>query len=238
MSRASLLFLIFFFPVMLFSQNSPGVPPGTIRMPDGLYIDRVPVTNLMYLEFLSSVGSFWDSEMHQTIQNLPKYAVNPKFRELNTDETTEQIFVRNPDQDKLRDPKYRQDPVVQISKREAEMFCRWRTDMVMLLWAIRSRNAKERKEYPAEIRYRLPGTEEYEAIKTHFSDIGKLEDRDKFPSAGKYNSEPTGEVIFYDLAEITYDNEIFGEKEVNPETLPNESVGFRCVCEVVETPSY
>ncbi|GAL76607.1 hypothetical protein JCM19275_1755 [Nonlabens ulvanivorans] len=51
------------------------IPPGTIKLTDNLYIDRVPVTNLMYSEFLDHLGNYWSEKKHEKMKSYPSYGL-------------------------------------------------------------------------------------------------------------------------------------------------------------------
>lgn len=155
MKKTFSVFLILISTFLSYSQNVKNIklpnkltiiPPGTIAINDSLYIDKAPVNNVMYHEFLKSVNTFWNLSMHDSIKKIPTFNLPKKFysnnskinknnelygkMNLNNNSTLiNQITIDN----YFNHPKYNYNPVLQISKEQAELFCKWRTDMVMLL---------------------------------------------------------------------------------------------------------
>lgn len=237
MLKFNFLFLFFLFPFILLSQDWVEVPPGTSRITDNLYIDQVPVTNLMYLEFLRSADNFWSPEMHQTIKDLPKFGVTKNLQEDNKiqkgPEGFDSYLSRPSNWEEIRHPNNKYDPMVQITKREAELFCRWRTDMVMLRWATEAKTSAEREKFPEKIKYRLPTREEIEMAKIHFSERNEFEVMNENSPADLKSEEGQPKFMLYNLYEFTRDG-LYGasSEKATPVLFPNENTGFRCICEV------
>lgn len=154
-------FVWFLFAGIAYGQNETETPPGTLKLNDSLFIDKIPVTNAMYIEFLKSKDKFWSLKKHEEIKKMPSYGIKKENLGIDSETLTNthlkiiSNFAKE-EKDYFTHPKYRQYPVLNITKAEAKEFCLWRTDMVLLLWAIKSENKQQRAEYPGVIKYRLP----------------------------------------------------------------------------------
>lgn len=261
------------------SQHVP--PPGTIHLKDNLYIDKVPVSNIAYREFLFSVQHFWTEETHAIIDSLPLYGLD-----LSQDDAG--IYITNkkgvslvdssnlaPDEtllermeipgDLVVDPAiglttstynnvqaYNNYPVVYVTHEQAAMFCKWRTDWVMLHYAISSANKSERKKYFPKITYRLITQEEWQYAYNNnaelvLSDFGTRQVSQKtFANYKPTNSraeEASFSIYANNFAELLLEKKsIIGvlwntssndsKKIITKSYAPASNVGFRCVCEV------
>lgn len=247
MGKHFLYLFIFFLVYQVSGQTTdpyyiPATPPGTLKLNDSLYIDKTPVTNQMYREFLASLENFWSPEKHDSIIAYPKFNLDKKIRESlenrNTFTTVDRLMLKKKvfaDKDYLFDTRYNNHPVLNISREEAEMFCLWRTDMVMLLWAYNSDNEEERSMFPSEVKYRLPKLEEYQEAVNFFSNRNKIEmTREKSPLRLKLKVNKPQTFTLHRISEFTLGNSFFWEnwRSEIPTGEPNDYTGFRCVCEV------
>ena len=70
------------FLAMLFSCASKReliAPVGTIRLNDTLFIDKYPVTNYGYLEFLNSVSAYWSYRTSDSLRNIEPYGYTDAY---------------------------------------------------------------------------------------------------------------------------------------------------------------
>lgn len=51
-------------------------PPGTVKLNDTTYIDRYPITNFEYLEFLNSVSAYWSLRTSDSLSQLKPYGLS------------------------------------------------------------------------------------------------------------------------------------------------------------------
>ncbi|SFC95942.1 Sulfatase-modifying factor enzyme 1, partial [Zunongwangia mangrovi] len=213
------------------SQEILVAPPGTIFLEDSLYIDKAPVTNKMFLEYLTAkhflrrkgFNSF--SEFHEsTDQKFDKIiTLYPSFlKNLKKEKSllTKKGYFEN--------IKYEYSPVLRISKEQAKDFCTWRTEMVEYLWLNMD------KPVTQSIQYRLPRKDELILAQKIFSKrkIFKF-DNGRNPTKFKTDKK-ISDFIKYNISEFTISEEIFGDnwKGISPIDFPNEVTGFRCVCEI------
>ncbi len=231
-----------------YSQNKYRSPPGTYKINDSLYIDQMPVTNIMYLEFLESLLSFWSLEKHEELKTSPRfnrkktkeivYDYNAKPTSLLTEMSINDTLKIN---DSLKasleylwHPKYSDHPVLQITKEQAEMYCLWRTDMVMYLYAT-AKNEKRRNKHPRETIYRLPSQEELLNAKNYFKKHEEFtKTTEKSPLNINFKDIKFSRLIFLNISEYTRDSIPYGTnwKNKTPTIFPNDYTGFRCICEV------
>ncbi len=216
---------------IVFSQEKFETPPGTIFLKDNLFIDKTPVTNIMFLEYLTvkditrkkgfnSFSDFHkstDEKFDKLIISYPSYlkTLNQKGSFL-----TKKNYFEN--------TKYEYSPVLRITKEQAMDFCKWRTEMVLYSWA------NKNKTINYNINYRLPQEGEMNLAKEYFSQRNKFEFYDgKNPTKFKTDKN-VNSFIIYNISEFTITENIFGNnwKNNSPTEFPNEITGFRCVCEI------
>jgi formylglycine-generating enzyme required for sulfatase activity len=245
------IFIVLFFifqATVTYSQYRHS-PPGTSKINDSIYIDQLPVTNVMYLEFLDRLQSFWSLEKHEEFKTAPKFGrpkVTPVYTypndlkktplliEMSINETLTINDSLKTHSQYLINPKYSHHPVLQVTREQAEMFCLWRTDMVMYLYAT-AKNERRRNKYPKEIRYRLPTQEELIQAKTFFKEQKEFSfSKEESPLHLQLNDIKFRSFIFLNISEYTTDSIPFGSNWRNnaPTTFPNDYTGFRCICEV------
>lgn len=275
---ACVALILFCHPAKAQEQHVP--PPGTIHLKDNLYIDKVPVSNIAYREFLFSVQHFWTEKTHDIIDTLPSYGLdlneaaggvyitNKKGKtvanadDLKPDESLLQRMTI-PD-DLLVDPSngittneytayhaYNDNPVVYITHEQAEMFCKWRTDWVMLHYAIASGNKNERKKYFPKITYRLITEDEWRYAYSNYAAllstgfIGSDNNQKTFAnykSADSRTNEESFSIYTNNFAELLLEKKsiigVLFKTDANSKNVvtnsyaPASNVGFRCVCEV------
>ncbi|MDD5149635.1 MAG: SUMF1/EgtB/PvdO family nonheme iron enzyme [Flavobacterium sp.] len=241
----NILFIFTFFNI--YSQNKTGTnikskiytPPGTIKLNGSLYIDKTPITNVMYLEFENKVLGGWNLRLHNSIKKLPNYGIDLSIMNLSLDSIEKKSFYSKIKHDinfsitkiinsnyYFNHPKYSHNPVLNITKEQAELFCLWRTDMVQLLLAFESKTIQERKKYPNKILYRLATKQEFEIAEEYFKNIGLLKISKK-ESPLKMEIEKVKQKFYLlNLSELTNNENIYREK--------NNYSSFRCICEITE----
>jgi formylglycine-generating enzyme required for sulfatase activity len=231
-------------------------PPGVLPLNDTLFIDSKPVANIHYAEFLYSVEDFWSPDITDSIQALPLFGIDKRTTLTlikNIKQVKEDLFTKSLQIPKKFYPgidtsvtlkeylalqKIKYIPVTGITYAQAVWFCKWRTDMVRLLYA--TKTAKERPEYYREVTYRLPTETEW---KTSFMRKGKI--KNNFP----FNEEHTNPTPYFESRFITY-KKILSEFLLSDQSLikidsdkkmtilpaynqkNRDEIGFRCVCEV------
>ena len=149
-------------------------------------------------------------------------------------------------------PDFSNYPVLYISYIQAQAYCEWRTDMVMLLFSVYSKNEKQRAKFYTKIRYRLPTIEEWEYAMEKFKDkvFNKMSvyagERCATIEAVPQKKHLEFVYVPYNVAEMTIvDKVAVGLSWRDTDTTDNYSktvsyagprdwLGFRCVCEIVE----
>lgn len=248
MKSVILLIVLFSFSLVNYGQNTTKKntfkynPPGTIKLNDSLYFDVVPVDNLMFAEYIVTKDKMSTHYLKRFLENNPNYNIEiPK--KLGITHPSQPIALIQLDSGTIYDrhPKFSKYPRLGINKEEAKLFCEWRTEMVMLNWAVKSKTKKERKEYPKKIKYRLPTYNEIVEGLNYFGyskqKFRKLDDSPVFPFRLKNKKRPKKAIFLKrNISEITMDSIPFGIYNNDETTFDNsiEYNGFRCVCEIVE----
>jgi len=231
MKKLYILFLIFNLTcINLFSQENLKIPPGTIFLKDNLFIDKVPVNNLMFLEYLTA-KHFIRKKGFTSFADLHK-STDKKFEQLRI---LYPSFLKNLNKkgslltrkNYFENIKYKYSPVLNVTKEQAIDYCKWRTEMVLYSWS--NKNGKNLYK----INYRLPKEREMILAKEYFSERNRLklyggENPTKFKTK---NIEK--DFVLYNISEFTISDIIFGKnwKNDTPREFPNDITGFRCVCE-------
>jgi len=239
-------------------------PPGTVYLNDSVYIDNTLITNQMYFEFLNNIKSFWLPKKSDSIRKLTKVNFDKEKltkRVMTLDEVIQFDLLRlfsgidNENSDfffemfintefkidnvidsktYLVHPEYSKYPILYINKKQAEMFCKWRTDMVILRYRTQYKQKEERAKYYKKINYRLASYDELKFADSIFKNHKKvIKTKEKSPL--KLKPKLTDKkMIFYNISEITFDDKIYGDNWKNnyDDKLPNNYTGFRCICEV------
>jgi hypothetical protein len=243
-------------------------PPGTLLLTDSLYIDHAPVRVVDYLEFLSAIRNSYSPRIHDSIQELPNYGLSKDdvyrlfdktpwdsiyyLKMLTRAWTTYANDIKKYDVDyHIKNPRYYEYPVVNINYKQITEYCKWRTDMVKIHYALISKSEKQRKQYPMVFKYRLPKRKEWDkAIGRFFSKIDKFDKlthkNDDLLSnmAGpypkkksfQYQSGNVGEMLDKYIVTIgfAWDELIdMGSVMYVRWEEPVDWVGFRCVCEIL-----
>jgi formylglycine-generating enzyme required for sulfatase activity len=194
-------------------------PPGTIEVSAIKFVDNLPVTNLMYLEYLNVIDNFETSD----------YPNFKSFLEAEYPNPDQGILIEIPlkcvdielEYDQYSDPQQIRKPVLVQNQIEAEKFCEWRSKMVNHLYSVASDH--KRNALAGKIKYRLPTLAELK----YFRSLFKQGDNYK-----KYN----GKLRDLDHNDSRYvelrRNEFTTNREKN--NYKTEASIFRCVCEIKE----
>lgn len=258
----TLFFGIFYFKLTVAQKIAP---PGTTLLTKSVYIDKGPISNIDYVEFLWSIEGFWSPEFSDSIQKLPSFGIDSA--QLNIAKGSSWILKNKAFIDKMQIPKTKYKnidtvttlkeylavskiinlPVIGITYEQAKTFCKWRSDMVKILYAVYSKDSIERKKYYASINYRLPDAKEYEAAFNKFGKVRRKLNYYKGKEAFPYNIEIASDNIFIvyknliselllskgTLFKITSKKTFLVQKQLNDNSTA-EKIGFRCVCEVTK----
>jgi len=144
-----------FRPVMTYLGHSKYkttfIPPGTVKVDDSTYIDETEISNFMWVEYL-----YWQEKTYGLASNEYKNALPDTLVWKNGISYNEPYVAYY-----LRHSAYRNYPVVGISYEQAVAYCRWRTERVKELYAIKRKEDKK-TFYHLDFEYRLPTKEEWE----------------------------------------------------------------------------
>lgn len=232
--------------------NAANVPPGTIRVNDSLFVDRVPVTNFMYNEFLENLENYWNLKKHDRMQLYPRYDLSQDTvfqpwtgnTRLYMEATYENPKIVVSEHLKLGDysknPRYSYNPAIGLSKFQAELFCLWRSDLANAVYAIRSKSKSKRSKFPYKVNYRLPTQKEMLDIENQVSKRNRITyylDDIYSGLAISYTFkelQERGNLVFMELNEIAEDGVYLPLFNVPLEYYEKEELntGFRCICEV------
>lgn len=151
-------------------------------------------------------------------------------------------------------PFYRNYPIMNISAEQAEMFCRWRSDMVKIVYATTNKDSLEYSKYVKIVKYRLPKETEWikalEIANLNFSAPKNSVHRSTDPIVDLYTYyDKKDKYKFYSfpsyLSELIEDNRYinynwtdslntFDTRIVRPFYSVSPGIGFRCACEVIK----
>ena len=240
----------FWILVILFSFSTQGqelfeVPPGTIKINDTLFIDKGPVDNVMYEEFTGSVQNLWTYSLHDSLKKLKLKNIDDSLLSVSLSPVeNEYIFSKVTEVEDLKisddvsmymyfnHPAYKFNPVVGISKEQAQLFCEWRTDMVNLRWS----TVIDRDGYN-KIKYRLPTEEEFKMAKEYFRERNKLSViyEDSLLKINLEELRETDQFFLYKNSEFTGSGKNYKAlSSLSDDERQSDSyyTFFRCICEV------
>lgn len=216
---------------LLNAQNDLGIPPGTLQLNDSLFIDISPVTNLMFLEYLT-VKEVLKSKGYTSVREFTKGTSENGFPiEMRTLSYPSPLLIEFYLKNKYlkrkgygREYKFRYHPVLNISKKQAIDFCKWRTEMVSHLWLNDEKYASI-KYQSDKISYRLATKNELILANTYFSNLDRvIEFKEKLLKIKQ--DKITSEFTVFPVNELTTSEQLFNDK-------PSfEFTGFRCACEL------
>ena len=210
------------------------IPPGTIKINDSLFIDKTPISNLSYADFEKSISMGWNLQTKDSIKKMPNYGIDLKnLKELpgtNVDYTFYNSIKRNRI-DTINDkvinysyhPKYSSNPVLNISKENAELFCLWRTDMVDLAIASKLKTINKRNDFPNKVTYRLPTNQELMVAEAYFKNKKLLK---------VSNLDLPINMIFDSVKEKFYLVNLYETNSNEVKDKRTKPSIFRCICEI------
>ncbi|MFT6815395.1 MAG: hypothetical protein ACJAZ3_001303 [Sphingobacteriales bacterium] len=260
------LFICLLVPSLVsFSPKKREAPSGTVYVEPGKYIDQVPVNSYQYNEFVTSVKTLWSVKLSDSLKNIPKYNLaNTDIGRMlltGTSQWVDKELIKkaaiskelgiigaNPTYFYYTHQEFYQYPMVNVTMQQAKLYCRWKSDMLMLTYAFGSEDEKDRKKYFEEVNFRLPTADEWS--KANFLNLKSMKAREltstgvrTFPiivtkkDKGKFVhypfnvSEMTAEP--YEAIGLSWkDTEEFITDLIQEYKGPQQWLGFRCLCEV------
>ncbi len=249
--------IIFFISALSFidCNAQKAIPEGTFYIKDNIYIDKEPISNIAYATFLASIEQFWAPQMSDSLRKLPLFGIETKKLFAIRDSTWRwknknlidkmqipKIYYKGVDTNiSLRkylgvQKKIRNIPVAGINYEQAKMYCKWRTDMVLLYYSSKSHTFADRNKFFTKINYRLPKIDEWESAFQKNSYC-----RNKMPFYWEASDSPAydifimynkliSELLLEEGSLIQADSKSY--KIRKDEEVPKNEKGFRCVCEV------
>ncbi|GEM_PF-4239374 len=217
-------------------------PPGTVELSSNLFIDIVPVDNLLMNEFLMHQEELSTQKIDSILMNSGSFGLD-KSLFVNKYKNNKIVLLASIDSSEnyLKNPAYSNYPVINISKTDAIEYCRWRSKAVMLRYATLSKTEEERTKLPKEVLYRLPTSKEIQAALKKFGySKGKRPSNQKIPFLiyrNKYRKKYKKAIFLENnLSEFLFDNIAYGSNwnNSNHTEEPNDFTTFRCVCEIQE----
>ena len=170
-------------------------PPGTVMISDSLYIDKQPIRVIDYLEFLHDIRNSYTPKLHDSINKLPLFNLDPNipnhlYDSLPMDSAFyDRMLTRTwqvVSSDKkaytvdyhLLSSRYYNYPLVNINYYQAFEYCKWRTDRVKMYYAVKSKTLKQRKKYPINFQYRIVKRKEWErTLSMYFEYVTTVSER-------------------------------------------------------------
>ena len=221
--------------------NQNYIPPGTIKLVDTMFIDKQPVTNEMYKEFLRHRDYYWTTESSKMFETLPthnaplpdeiKVLQQNSYADavsslLNIKDTSEVALTNI-----LDNPVYANHPILSIDYKEALLFCKWRSELATLRLNHINKTKKSREQFPKKLYYRLLSESEFVNVINHFKQIDRLKQLPVSEAGTK--DHPEGYLITYNLDELLNDGSLFNIQSANikTDTLSKSKTSFRCICE-------
>ena len=154
-------------------------PPNTVNIGGGVYMDQTEIANIHWLEFIHYLAK--DSTRDRYISMLPDTTViwplskSDIFIGRDGIDSTHQSDPEKMVEHYFRYPGYRYFPVVGVSYEQAEMYCKWRSEAVML--TVNDELAKNNKKFRVKYTYYLPALEEYRKASDSLMERGTLDVR-------------------------------------------------------------
>lgn len=215
---------------ILNAQNDFSIPPGTIQLNDSLFVDKSPVTNLMFIEYLTAKEVLQNNGYGTFSEFVKKTNVTGFPLEMTIIIPSRLLFEFYSNNKYLkrkgygRESKFTYHPVLNVSKKQAAEYCEWRTEMVNHLWKNDERYVFN-KNIVNKISYRLASKNELVHANTLFSNSNTKTEFKEDLLKVKQTKMATGFTIF-PMKELTKSEDVFNQN-------PNyEFNGFRCICEI------
>lgn len=233
-------------------------PPGTIWLNKNIYIDMLPVTNADYSDFIYTAADYYSPETQKEIQNIPTYNLKwKKFFEMLYEIGPDEKYINKieleyfkslswtNDSDKMfsyyDSEEYAYHPVINVSYEQAKEYCKWRTDMVKLAYAMNTKNKKQRSLFYSNFQFRLPtqkewedAYKEFELQEEAFTKPLYIQDYEWFI----YNPGNISEMLLEkgNAIGLSWKDDINTENllKISTYSKPQDWLGFRCVCEILE----
>lgn len=235
--------------ILSFSANAQNKsypsPPGTVQLSDHLYIDAVPINNLMFREYLRYQEKLSEKKLDSILENSNSFGLNAESiigkREIDT--TNQLVWIESTIKKDyyLERPKFQYFPVISVSKSEAISYCRWRSKAVMLNYAVKSKTEEERQSLPKLVTYRLPTSQELEMAVDNFGYSKGIKSNIEgipFLAFRNGNKKKNKKVILIkdNLSEFISNGLVYWANWGNHEPIEdaNDFTTFRCICEVTE----
>jgi hypothetical protein len=218
----------------LYAQLKPVDPPRTIKLKENLFIDRMPVSNIMVIEFevykeIMKEEGFTEIRQYVSYMDKAKEEENPSsLKELN-------YYLKNYDtNEKLSDRDYYDKinflnlPMLTMTAQQAADFCEWRTAMTKYRW-LNDLQSLYKVEKSAKLKYRLASLKELEQAASTFQDQGLYHyinnTRIWKVRLDKDDKDYTLFSIYeFTNSDVVYKDHLNSDKEY-------DFTGFRCLCE-------
>ena len=244
-------------------------PPGTVYLTDTLYIDAYPVKVYDYLKFLESVKLFYNEAFHDSVLKMPRFGVTEEAVQAMLDTfhgdsvlydkllTRSWVSYGNDDRRfdidfRLRGQRYYNYPIVNINIFQMRYYCQWRTDMVMLDYAIKCKTEKKRRKYPWTFEYRMVKRKEWQSALGKYADDVKREKKEGpqrfqpkntvkpyMPERGRdFYYDPANAAETLDQGVLVIDFEYnkqngLGDVSYTHFNKADDWITFRCICEIL-----
>lgn len=215
----------------LFCQDEMIFPPGTIKLNDSVFIDKSPVTNIMFTEYLN-VNKILKNKGYDSFKEFTSATNESGFPiEFRIIRTPSPLLIELYANDKFLNKKgyatesnFTDFPVLNVEKATAMDYCKWRTEMVAHLWMNDDKYIIV-KDLAKKIIYRLAAKEELLNASSMYSNSGNLVTLEG--KLLKIKKEiPPNKFIIFPIAEMTNSDQFFNNQE------DFEYTGFRCICEI------
>lgn len=224
-------FLVFvFFSSTVFSQIEEVNPPGTSKIEKDLYIDRLPVNNLLIVEFMvykeiMKEHNFKTMKEYLAYRNSSADKLKLPTQYLSQFDTDETLR----DQGYYQESRYLNHPILTMTKEDAEELCEWRSEMTRDLWLNDLENLYK-VQVSNRIKFRLPTSEELEKATAFFEEKRNF----NYFSNSRIWKVRIGQDDYnynmYSMYEFTSSGPIFKDHLKNGKDY--DYTGFRCVCEL------
>lgn len=234
------------------SKDSKKIPPGTTKINDNLYIDRIPVTNVMYQEFLDQLQNSWSLTKSQNMQSYPSYKLDRElvfesfngsgilYNDVKYVNKNSMLLTKLNLLNYTKLPIYKYHPAVTMTAEKAALFCKWRTDIANAVYAIKSKNASQRAKFPTRVTYRLPTQNEMLLAQNKLHKEARLfvyqEQLHSFEGNKNLfkDMQDTNALTVYEMYEVASDG-VYNPMMSRALRFYNEGdmqTGCRCICEV------